>query len=211
LVVADNKKASPSWIDVKAALQTFDRVGLLGLVQALYAASDDNQLFLHTRLGLGHDHLRPYKATISRWICPDPMMRNQSVSVSKAKKAIADYKRAIGRPDGLAELSVFYCEEAFSFAEAYGIEDESYFAALVRMYDRSLNLVLSLSAAERPTYVERLNSLRSRAGRLGWGVQDEVNSLWYEMRTSLGLRANDNLLPAPRLTSTTAGTRSRRG
>jgi hypothetical protein len=71
LGVADKKKPSPSWIDVKAALQAFDRAGLLGLVQDLYAVSDHNQSFLHARLGLGQDQLRPYKATILRWICPD--------------------------------------------------------------------------------------------------------------------------------------------
>jgi hypothetical protein len=108
----------------KAALQTFDRVGLLGLVQDLYAASDHNQSFLHARLGLGHDQLRPYKGNISMWICPDPM-RNQRASVLNAKKAIADYKRAMGRPDGLVELSIFYCEEAFSFLESYGVETRS--------------------------------------------------------------------------------------
>ena len=36
------KTASPTWIDVKAALLTFDRAGLQGLVQDLYAASKDN-------------------------------------------------------------------------------------------------------------------------------------------------------------------------
>jgi hypothetical protein len=44
-------------------------------------------------------------------------MRNQPVSVSKAKKAIAEYKKAIGQPQDLAQLSIFYCEEAFSFLE----------------------------------------------------------------------------------------------
>ncbi len=28
---------------------------------------------------------------------------------------IGDYKKAIGRPDGMAELSIFYCEEALGF------------------------------------------------------------------------------------------------
>ena len=31
--------------------------------------------------------------------------------------AIADYKKATGRSDGMAELSIFYCEEAFGFLE----------------------------------------------------------------------------------------------
>jgi hypothetical protein len=55
---------------------------------------------------------------------------------SKAKTAIADYDKAIGRPAGLAELSIFYCEEAFGFVESCSFGDERYFIALIRMYDR---------------------------------------------------------------------------
>ena len=177
LIVAKDKSASPTWTDVRAFLLTFDRAGLQGLIQDLYAASKDNQAFLHVRFSLGPDQLRPYKATISRWINPD-LMKNQAVSVSKAKKAIADYKKAIGRPEGLAELSIFFCEEAFSFVEGCSFSDERYFVALIRMYDRSVNRVLSLPLAERPAYVERLGKLRTRAKRVGWGVEDELNKLW---------------------------------
>src|SRR6266481_5692679 len=178
VAVVRSKNTSPTWNDVKTALMDFDRAGLRGLVQDLYTASKDNQAFLHARLGLGHDQLQPFKASISNWICPD-VMKNQPISVSKAKKAIADYKKAIGRPDGMAELSIFYCEEAFSFLESYSIEDESYFAALVRMYGRSLEFVSSLPTAERTTYLERLDKLRSRGRNVGWGVEEELDSLWY--------------------------------
>ena len=81
------KKANPSWIDIKAKLADFDRDGLLGLVQDLYAAGKDNQAFLHARLRLGDDVLKPYKATINRWLWPD-VFKNQDISVAKAKKAI---------------------------------------------------------------------------------------------------------------------------
>ena len=149
--------------------------GLQGLIQDLYAASKDNQAFLHARFGLGPDQLKPYKATISRWINPD-LMKNQPVSISKAKKAIADYEKAIGRPEGLAELD--FCEPAFSFVESCSFSDERYFVALIRMY-RSVNFVLSLPLAERRAYVERLGKLRSRAKHVGWGVEDELNDRWY--------------------------------
>lgn len=110
-MAAKPKKAAPSWSDVKVRLAGFDRTALLVLVQDLYAASKDNQAFLHARFGLGGDVLDPYKATIDRWLWPD-VYKNQDVSVSKAKKAIADYKKASGRPEGLAELMVFFCERA---------------------------------------------------------------------------------------------------
>jgi len=185
--VANDKSASPTWIDVKAALQIFDRAGLLGLLQDLYAGSEDNKAFFHARLSLGRDQLRPYKTAISNWICPDPI-RNQPVSVLKAKKAIADYKKAIGQPEGLVELSIFYCEEAFSFLESSGMENESYFLALIRMYNQALRLASNLPPDGRADYVDRLDKLRSRGRYVGWGVQDELNSLWYdaELRESQG-------------------------
>jgi Transposase DDE domain/Transposase domain (DUF772) len=174
LIVAKDKSASPSWTDVRASLFKFDRAGLRGIIQDLYATSTDNQAFLHARFGLGPDLLGPYKATISRWINPD-LTKGEPLSISKAKKAIADYEKAIGRPEGLAELTTFYCEEAFSFVESCSFESENYLTALIRMYDRSVNFVLSLPVAERPVYVERLGKLRLRAKHVGWGVEDELS------------------------------------
>jgi hypothetical protein len=176
--VTRKKGASPTWADVRAFLLTFDRAGLQGLVQDLYAASKDNQEFLHARFGLGPDQLGPYKTTISRWVNPD-LMKDQTVSVSKAKKAIADYSKAIGHPEGLAELSIFFCEEAVSFVESCSFESEKFFIALIRMFDRSVKCVLSLPRAERCPYVERLDKLRSRAKHVGWGVEDELNDRWH--------------------------------
>src|SRR5437773_10694563 len=95
-------KSQPTWTDVKAKLASFDRKGLLGLIQDLYAAHKGNQTFLHARFGLGEDALSPYKETIARWLWPDSF-RNQDTSVLKAKKAIADYKKAIADATGLAE------------------------------------------------------------------------------------------------------------
>jgi hypothetical protein len=77
-------------------------------------------------------------------------MRSRSVSISKAKKAIADYKKAIGEPAGLAELSIFYCEEAFNFLESYRFEDERYFVAVVGAYDQAVKLVQDVPVTERP-------------------------------------------------------------
>ena len=105
------KKITPSWSDVKTQLADLDRSGLLGLLQDLFAANKDNQAFLHARLNLGDDVLKPYKTTIDRWLWPD-VFKTQDTSVAKAKKAIADYKKANGKPDGLAELMMFYCERA---------------------------------------------------------------------------------------------------
>ncbi len=52
-------RSQPKWTDVKAKLTSLDRIGLIGLVQDLYAAHKDNKIFLHTRFGLGEDVVKP--------------------------------------------------------------------------------------------------------------------------------------------------------
>jgi len=89
-------------------------------------------------------------------------------------------QKAIGRPEGMAELSIFYCEEAVGFLELCSIDNEKYLAALIRMYGRSLEIVSSLPPAECSTYIERLDRLRLRGSKVSWVVEEEFNSLWYD-------------------------------
>ncbi len=173
------KKAEASWSDVKSRLAAFDRAGLLSLLQDLYAASKDNQAFLHARFALGGDVLKPYKATIDRWLWPD-VLKNQDISVAKAKKAIADYKKAVGHPDGLAELMVFFCEQAAGFCDDIGLQDEGFFDALVRMFEQALKTIAVLPEAQRPALRTRLGEVRRVSHNFGYGVGDDMDDLLAE-------------------------------
>lgn len=173
------KKNTPSWSDVKAKLVDFDRAGLLGLLQDLYAANKDNQVFLHARLSLGDDVLKPYKTTIDRWLWPD-VFKNQDTSVAKAKKSITDYRRAIGQAEGLAELFVFYCERAAGFSNDVGLQDEAYFDALVRMFQQALKTIANLADVQRQPLWDRLDAVRRLCHNIGYGVGDEMDDLLSE-------------------------------
>lgn len=171
-------KTNPGWSDVKTKLADFDRTDLLRLLQDLYGASKDNKSFLHARFGLGDDPLEPYKEVITQWINPPDYRKPQSVS--KAKKAISDYKKALGQPDGLAELTVFYCEEVFNFLASCGIDDESFYNALVRMFEQALKYVLALPAAQQAAFLARLDRVRQLGQNVGWGVGDDFDRFWLE-------------------------------
>ena len=173
------KKEAPSWSNVKAKLTAFDHAGLLGLVQDLYAASKDNQAFLHTRLHLGDDALKPYKTTIARWLWPD-VFKNQDTSVAKAKKAISDYRQASGTADGLAELMVFYCEQAASFSADVALDDEGYLRALVRMFGQALKATTALSLEQYSALRARLDAVRSACDGMGYGVGEDMDVLLAE-------------------------------
>ena len=179
MAVSKQPKSQPTWSDVKAKLADFDRGALLGLVQDLYAAGKENRNFLHARFGLGHDVLKSYKLTIGRWLSPD-VFKNQDTSVAKAKKAIADYKKAIGQPDGTAELMVFYCERAAGFSDDVGLQDEGYFGALVRMFEQALKATCGLPAGQRELLLDRLCAVREKSHNFGYGVGDGMDALLAE-------------------------------
>jgi hypothetical protein len=166
----------PTWTDVKAKLANFDRLGLVGLIQDLYTAHKDNQTFLHARFGLGEEILKPYKQTLDRWLWPD-VLRNQDTSVVNAKQAISSYKKAVGEPVGLAELMVFYCECAAGFCNDVGYQDDSYFDALVRMFEQAVKIIAQLPASDRNPLIARLDKVRTISHNFGYGVGDDMDSL----------------------------------
>jgi hypothetical protein len=139
--------SQPTWTDVKAKLAGFDRLGLLGLIEDLYVANKDNRAFLHARFALGHV-LAPYKEALDRWLWPDVLRKQDTQSVVKAKHAISSYRKAVGKPAGLAELMVFYCERAAGFCNDIGYQDDGYFDAL-------LSMVRTGSESHRPVAYQR--------------------------------------------------------
>ncbi len=172
-------KSKPGWADVKAKLAGFDRAALLGLVQDLYVAHKDDQAFLHARFGLGENALEPYKKTIDRWLWPD-LMRQQDTSVSKAKEAIAEYKKALGDAEGVGELMVFYCERAAGFCQDVSHDDARYFDALVRMFEQALKTVSTLAANVDGDLIARLERVRDISREFGYGVADHMDVLLSE-------------------------------
>ncbi len=122
------------------------------------------------------DILEPYKQTIDRWLWPDAF-RKQDTSVAKAKQAISNYKKAVGEPAGLAELMVFYCEQAAGFASDVGYQDESYFDALVRMFEQAVATANTLPADTADALIARLDRVRSMSHKCGYGVGDDMDSI----------------------------------
>jgi len=179
MTIKQNSPSNPTWSMLKLHLSQLEQKELLALIRDLYAANKANQAFLHARFALGDDVLEPYKKAISRWVCPDVMHNQaQQYSISKAKKAISDYKRAVGQPEGMAELSVFYCESCADYLSFCGVDDDVYFDAMVRMFEQALKIISQLENTEQDAFVDRLNEVRLRESH-SWSyyVVDEMNAL----------------------------------
>jgi hypothetical protein len=177
-IMANKKeKTAPTWSDVKSQLISFEKSNLIALVKDLYASNADNKNFLHARLEIGVDVLQPYKFIIERWISPD-LYKGHNYSISKAKKPISDYNKAAGRPEGVAELAIFYCENAISFSNEFGVDDDSYYSALCLMFVQALDAVMLLPKNQREDFIDRLHDVMMSARDFGWGVYDECKEEW---------------------------------
>ena len=169
-------RSQPAWTDVKTKLAGFDRLGLLGMIQDLYAPNKDKRTLQHARCGLGPDVLAPYKEALDRWLWPD-VLRKQDASVVKAKHAISNYRKAVGKPAGLAELMVFYCERAAGFCNDIGYQDDGYFDALLSMFEQALKAIAQLPTSDRNALMARLDRVRVISHNFGYGVGDDMDSL----------------------------------
>ena len=172
-------KSKLRWAEVKTHLASFDRAALLGVLQDLYGADERNRAFLHARFGLREDPLQTYKEIIDASLCPD-VIRGQRTSVSTARRAITQYKKALGDPVGITELLVFYCERAAGFCHDVDHRDTAYFNALVRMFEQALKARVGLNKNVQNDLLARLDHVRRIGRQLGNGVGEEMDVLLSE-------------------------------
>ena len=77
---------------------------------------------------------------------------------------------------------VFYCERAAGFCGDIANDDESYFAALVRMFDQALAVADRLPVNRRDAMVARLDQVRGISEKFGYGVGDNMDFILAKYR-----------------------------
>lgn len=170
-MVVKDKSNNPTWSDVKPTVVDLNQKQLVQLVSDLYRLSKENQAFFHARFGIGDDPLAPYKKTIDACMYPD-VYSNKPIQISKAKKAINSYSKAVGDPLGEIELMVFFVECGNNFTVNFGDIDEDFYDALNRMYQKAIQKVLCLPEEQQRGFKERLESIMTSASGIGWGYYD---------------------------------------
>ena len=176
--MAKRKSGNPTWSDVKSAVSDLDQKELLKLIADLYRFSKDNQAFFHARFEVGDDPLGPYKKTIDGCMYPD-VVRNKPIQISKAKKAISNYSKAIGDPLGEIELMILFVECGNNFTLSYGDIDEGFYDALNRMYQRAIEKILNLPEEQRGEFKDRLDEIMTSSSGIGWGYHDMLCDDYY--------------------------------
>jgi len=177
--MARKKQRDRSWRDVRAVLSKVSHRDLLGLVGDLYALRKENQDFLNARFLNDSSTLAPYKETIKRYISPAEPWKTP-VKLSLARKAISDYRKAIGDPHGLAELMLFYVECGVNFTLEFGDIDEPFYDSVARMFSDAMAMLNRCDQDVVDELLPRFASAVYSTAEMGWGFYDSLRDT-FEM------------------------------
>ena len=101
------------------------------------------------------------------------------IQVSKAKKAISNYVKAVGDPAVEAELMIYFVECGNRFTVNYGDIDGPFYDALNRMYRQTIKKVLTLTEERQDEFKERLEAIMASSSNIGWGYHDMLCDDYY--------------------------------
>lgn len=171
--MAKKKRTTQSWKDIRSALKEATHKELLNLIGDLYAVRKENQSFLHARFTKDENALAPYKDTIEEYVSPAEPWK-QPVKLSLAKKAISDYRKASGDPEGLAELMLFYAECGINFTIDFGDIDEAFYNSVEGVFYDGLKMLSKCGADTTNKLLPRfVKAVQSTEG-MGWGFHDDL-------------------------------------
>ena len=166
-----------TWSAVKSAVIKLSHDDLLSLVADLYRLSKPNQAFLHARYADAETAMEDCKKIISDCLYPD-VQRDRPLQVAKAKKAVADFCKAVAEPELHAELMVFFLEQGNAFTVEYGDIDAGFYDALLAMARRAIQAICLLPKDIQEPYVDRLAEVVRSSSRIGWGYHDGLKQIY---------------------------------
>jgi len=165
--------------EIRRFIEKQDKATLVSLICDLYSISPQNRNFLETRFIPASGGLEKYKKIITKALYPD-VISNGRISFRDAKKAISDYKKAVGTGTGLAELLVYAFECGNNFTCEYGDMDEPFYDSMIRLFNLAVDTLAALDPPLADSFIRRLSTAVKKANCIGWGYYDAISEVLGE-------------------------------
>ena len=171
----------PTWTQLKQQLSHYEKPELLRLLQELYQLNTDNKLFLAARLSQAdpNELAEPYRKAIRAEL--NPPRGVPRLNLRAARKAINDFKKACADPAAVADLMIFYVEQAVICTNTYGDIDERFYASLESVYAEAINVITQANDPVMAGYFRpRMHQIVYDTSDIGWGFHEELSQLYRE-------------------------------
>jgi hypothetical protein len=121
--------------------------------------------------------LAPYRETIEQYISPAEPWKNP-VKISLARKAISDYRKAAGDPEGLAELMLFYVECGVDFTLEFGDINEAFYYSVVSVFSDGMKMLNQCEDDVVRRLLPRFEGAVHSTADTGWGFYDSLRDIF---------------------------------
>jgi hypothetical protein len=125
------------------------------------------------------DVLRPYKETIARYASPAEPWKNP-VKPSLARKAIADYRKAVGDPENLTELMLFYVECGVGHILDWDDYDDAMQNSIVRVFTDGMEMLDRCEKDVAGKLLSRFEAVVQSTADMNWGFYEALRDA-FEM------------------------------
>ncbi|MCX5815389.1 MAG: DUF6155 family protein [Proteobacteria bacterium] len=98
--------------------------------------------------------------------------------LSKAEKAISDFRKLKVPYEQVLDLMIFYVEIGVAFTNSYGDIDAEFYEKMENMFDDALMDIIELGLQER--FMTRCEKIVEETDGIGWGFHDTLGEIYYE-------------------------------
>jgi hypothetical protein len=170
----------PIWSQIKSRLLSLEKQDLVNVIRDLYQLNTDNKVFLTTHLGFGDPEtfMAPYKRTIQRVFNPERGF--PSLTLSAARKALNDFKKASANQKAIADMMIYYVEQGVACTLNYGDIDAAFYSSLEGVFEDAIDLIKKMDSDELvEEFRPRLKRLVSSTSGIGWGFHDFLSDIYH--------------------------------
>ena len=111
---------------------------------------------------------------------PNEGQKLEETRFSVCRKALSDFKKLKPSEDSVAELMVFYMENACQFTYDYGDMWEQFYDSVESNFDKTLRHIVLYDLWDK--YDSRIKQCLRWASPCGWGFPDALNDMYEEMK-----------------------------
>jgi hypothetical protein len=173
---------------LKKILLDADKNELIDLIRDLYKRSADDRRFITARHmdalsgDLKGQMLEKYREIIVNEFFPE--RGEEKLRYSVAKKAISDYSKASGNPEGTLDLMFTYVENGVKYTNYYGDVNEQFYDSIYGMLSRICDFLWKKQELY-PLFRERLFKVCKDSCKIGWGFGDMVSDTVINLKFNL--------------------------
>ena len=123
--------------------------------------------------------LKHYKKIVSDEFFPDRGFGK--LRLSKAKKALSDFKKICTDEERILDLMVHYVEMGVEFTNTYGDINENFYYSLESVFTSVIDMLGKVKDGKTiEKFQPRLKAIVDGTGGIGWGFHDYLSDLYID-------------------------------